>query len=141
WRPSVSATFHGRDIFAPVAAHLSRGVDPGELGPVTKEWVRPRMTQPRHTADGWAGEVIFVDDFGNLITNIPGEAAGEPGSVRVGGVEVTRWVRTYGEAEAGAAVALVSSAGFVEVAVVQGSAARAFGVGAGAPVVVRSSAS
>jgi S-adenosyl-L-methionine hydrolase (adenosine-forming) len=136
WPPSVSATFHGRDVFAPVAAHLSRGIDPGELGPVTTDWVRLALAEPRRTPEGWAGEVVFVDHFGNLITNVPGELVGRRRSVRVGDAEVTRWVRTYAEAEAGAAVALVSSNGFVEVAVVQGSAARRFGVQAGVAVLV-----
>jgi S-adenosylmethionine hydrolase len=140
WRPTVSATFHGRDVFAPAAAHLSLGLDPRRLGPPLTEWVRLEFPQPVLSADVLAGEVLFVDTFGNLISNIPGDAyaawADRPARVTVGGQAVTRRVRTYGEAPAGTAVALISSAGTLEVAVVQGDAARELGVGPGAAVRV-----
>src|SRR5438128_2566059 len=70
WRESVSATFHGRDILAPVAGHLSRGLPPDELGPRTSQWVTLNLPAPRPGAKRIEGEVVFVDDFGNLITNI-----------------------------------------------------------------------
>jgi S-adenosylmethionine hydrolase len=98
------------------------------------------LPEPVLSADLLAGEVLFVDSFGNLITNIPGEAyaarAGRPVRITVGGHAIPRRVRTYGEAPPGTAVALVSSAGTLEVAVVQGNAARALGVGPGAEVRV-----
>ncbi len=135
WRQTVSNTFHGRDIFAPVAGHLSLGVEPRLLGLVVTEWVRLVRSEPTREADRLRGEVVFVDHFGNLITNIGFEGiAGQ--CVRVGGVEVRQWVRTYGEAVAGALVALGSSEGQLEIAVVNGSAARRLGVGMGAEVVV-----
>src|SRR5262249_13655783 len=91
WRPEVSATFHGRDILAPAAAHLSLGVKPSELGPVMEKWVGLPWPAPTRTPDGWQGEVIFVDGFGNLISNIPGaEALG--GAVWLGGRPVRRGV-------------------------------------------------
>jgi S-adenosylmethionine hydrolase len=128
WRHPVSATFHGRDILAPVAGHLSRGVDPMTLGPVVSEWVRLEERPPTVARDRLVGEVVFVDHFGNLITNIPGEAfavlAGRPVRITVGEHEVPRHVRTYADAEPGSLVALVSSMGTVEVAVAQGSAAQ-----------------
>ncbi len=136
WRSAVSATFHGRDIFAPVAGHLSLGVSPEELGPVVTEWVRHEAPRPVRTEAGWEGEVIFVDGFGNLISNLPGAEAAGGGTVWLGDRRVTRWVRTYGEAEPGTAVALVSSAGLVEVAVVGGSAANQLHAGVGARVAV-----
>src|SRR5581483_3627173 len=71
WRPEVSATFHGRDIFAPVAGHLSLGVQPSDLGPRVTEWVRLTLREPTAMADGVQGEVVIVDPFGNLVTNIP----------------------------------------------------------------------
>src|SRR5262249_8333446 len=134
----VSATFHGRDILAPTAAHLSLGVEPRELGPAVTEWVRLELPAPTITAGGIAGEVLFVDHFGNLITNIPAEpAAGLVGrTVRVGQHEVTRWVRTYAEAGPGSVVALVSSSGQLEIAVAQGNAARRLQAAAGTPVSV-----
>jgi S-adenosylmethionine hydrolase len=137
WRQPVSATFHGRDIFAPVAGHLSRGVRPRDLGPPVTEWVRPEAPLPVESAEGFAGEVVFVDHFGNLITNIPGEWVGPAAAVRVGSAEVPRVVRTYGDAASGTLVALVSSAGLLEVAVVHGSAADRLRVGVRAPVTVR----
>jgi S-adenosylmethionine hydrolase len=140
WLPRVSSTFHGRDVFAPAAAHLSLGVDPALLGPPAGTWVTLPTSAPVITEDHLAGEVTLVDPFGNLITNIPGEAflrwAGRPVTVRVGGAEVTRRVRTYGEAAAGELVALVSSLGTLEVAVCQGSAAARLGAAVGAPVRV-----
>src|SRR5262245_56445040 len=100
WRPRVSPTFHGRDILAPVAAHLSLGLDPRLLGPPCADWVRLEFPRPVVSEDGLAGEVVFVDDFGNLVTNIPGEAwlawSGRPVRVRVGEPEVTRRGRKIG---------------------------------------------
>jgi S-adenosyl-L-methionine hydrolase (adenosine-forming) len=139
WRQPVSATFHGRDVFAPAAAHLSLGVEPRELGSTVAAWVRLELPAPVITLEGIAGEILFVDHFGNLITNIPaGQAAPFHGkTVHVGPHEVTRWVRTYADAEPGSVVALVSSSGQLEIAVVQGNAARRLQAAAGMPVTVR----
>jgi S-adenosylmethionine hydrolase len=137
WRQPVSATFHGRDILAPVAAHLSLGTDPAQLGPPVAEWVRLPWPRPATQKDGLTGEVVFIDDFGNLITNIPGpEWAARPARVAVGGRPVERRVRRYAEAPPGTAVVLVSSAGLMEVAVSHGSAARQLEATIGTPVVV-----
>jgi S-adenosylmethionine hydrolase len=136
-RKPVSATFHGRDIFAPAAAHLTLGVSPEELGPEVGQWVRLPAAPLVTTAHGWEGEIIHVDSFGNLISNVPGpEAAGRGGTVWLGSKAVRQWVRTYGEAEPGTPVALVSSSGFLEVAVVNGNAARTLAAGVGTPVIV-----
>lgn len=140
WRPAVSATFHGRDVFAPVAAHLSLGADPDAMGPVVGGMVELKS----HSAVCWgsrrAGQVQFVDEFGNLITNIPAAHVRSP-SVRVslGGADPhpVRWVRTYADAPPEELVALASSDGFVELAVVNGSAARRLGAGVGTPVELR----
>jgi S-adenosylmethionine hydrolase len=139
WRPSVSDTFHGRDIFAPVAAHLSLGIDPAELGPSQPHPV----LLPSHSAvtfgNRWQGEVQFVDDFGNLITNIPADGVRSlPARVSVAGESPhpIRWVRTYSEAAAGELVSLFSSDGFFEVAEVNGNAASRLGVREGAMVEV-----
>jgi S-adenosylmethionine hydrolase len=137
WREPVSATFHGRDILAPVAAHLSLGADPSRLGPPAREWVRLGRPEPARGAEGLTGEVVFIDDYGNLITNIPAAALPEgAGRVTVAGRPVGSRVRTYAEAPPGTPVALVSSGGMLEVAVPHGSAARALGAAVGAPVVV-----
>src|SRR5205807_9944033 len=105
WRLPVSATFHGRDILAPVAALLSLGLDPSLLGPCVSEWVRLELPQARCDGDGIRGEVLFVDHFGNLITNIPATALPSPQQalrVKIGDIEISQRVRCYGEAQAGA---------------------------------------
>jgi S-adenosylmethionine hydrolase len=132
WRPEVSSTFHGRDILAPVAGHLSLGLDPTLLGPVVTTWVSRDFPAARRTAVGWEGEVIFVDDFGNLITNLPADAARD--WVEVGGQRVDRQVTTYGEAPPGTLVTLRCSMATLEIAVVEGSAAGRLDVAAGAAV-------
>jgi S-adenosylmethionine hydrolase len=142
WRHPVSATFHGRDILAPVAGHLSRGVDPAALGPLVTDWVRLPGRPPNVRPGEIRGEVVFVDHFGNLITNVPGEAF-QPltaGLVRISVAdrEIPRHVRTYADAEPGALVALVGSTGRLEIAVVQGSAAERLHLGVGTPVLVSS---
>jgi S-adenosylmethionine hydrolase len=134
-----SDTFHGRDIFAPVAAHLSLGVDPAELGP--NDLVP--MELPARSAvtfgNRWQGEVLFVDDFGNLITSIPAcKLRSLPVKVSVGGSppKVLRWVRTYAEATRGELVCLFSSDGYFEIAEVNGNAAGRLCITAGAQVVL-----
>ena len=139
WRPTVSHTFHGRDIFAPVAAYLSLGVNPADLGPVVTKWRELTWPAPTRTSAGIGGEVIFVDHFGNLVTNISGAAlAGTPPGMRVslGVGAVARRVRTYADAPVGELVALISSSGLLEVAEVQGNAARRLTLGVGAPIRV-----
>lgn len=140
WRQPVSSTFHGRDILAPVAGWLSRGVSPELLGPPVSKWVSLQTADPELRPEQLQGEVVFVDHYGNLITNIPGEAflalTGRPVRVTVGDAETTLKVRTYSEAGRGTLVALVSSSGMLEIAVVQGSAAERSGAGMGTPVTV-----
>jgi S-adenosylmethionine hydrolase len=144
WRQPVSDTFHGRDVFAPAAAHLSLGVAPRELGPEVTAWQRLHEPAPLQTTVGWDGEVVFVDHFGNLITNFPGETlrsltlpARQEVRVRVGDALVTTCVRAYGDAPAGTTVVLVSSDDRVEIAVVGGNAAQQLQARAGTPVSLR----
>lgn len=142
WRPTVSSTFHGRDIFAPVAGHLSLGLDPRKLGTPTQDWVRLEQKTPLRQEGSVTGEIVFVDHFGNLISNIseellPGDRSGI--EVALSGAKehrITQWVRTYGEANINDLVTLTSSAGTLEIARVQGNAARLLGVGVGEPVTV-----
>jgi S-adenosyl-L-methionine hydrolase (adenosine-forming) len=140
WREVVSNTFHGRDILAPVAAHLSQGVDPALLGPELQNWEKLEMPAPVDLADGVGGEVIFIDHFGNLITNIPASLVqpGRPTRLIVGGRECPNfvWARAYADVELDEVVLLISSSGFVEIAVNQGSAAHRFGSAIGTPVLV-----
>jgi S-adenosylmethionine hydrolase len=142
WRQPVSATFHGRDILAPAAGWLSLGIDPAALGPPAADWVHLNMPAPERDPDGWTGEVVFVDRFGNLITNIPGDAITDSSNahaqVAVGLHMVAQRVRTYAEAARGTTVALIGSTGMLEIAVVQGNAARSLQAASGTPVTVRS---
>src|SRR5579871_527468 len=139
WRHPVSATFHGRDILASVAGHLSVGADPRTLGPQVEAWVRCELPKPTLEPGRLAGEVLFVDHFGNLITNIPGESlamvTGTP-RIQVAGQEIWKRVRSYAEAEPGTAVALVSSNGMLEIAVTNGNAAQQMDAQVGSPVLV-----
>jgi S-adenosylmethionine hydrolase len=138
WRtPNPSSTFHGRDIFAPAAAHLSLGVRFPEIAPGGIDPVQLPQRCAVTFGKKWRGEVQFVDDFGNVITNVPAcKLKSLPVRVTLGGTRlgVVRWVRTYSEASPGDLVSLFSSDGFLEIAQVNGSAARRLGVDAGAAV-------
>lgn len=141
WRPSVSQTFHGRDVFAPVAAHLSNGIDPASVGPLHENPVELPLCSAVTFEDRWRGVVQFVDDFGNLITNIPSARLKTlPFSISFPGVAEIhiRWVRTYSDAPTGELVCLFSSEGYVEIAEVNGNAAKRLGVAAGTVVDLES---
>ncbi|MBN9119482.1 MAG: SAM-dependent chlorinase/fluorinase [Planctomycetes bacterium] len=128
WRtPHPSDTFHGRDIFAPVAAHLSLGTGHLEIAPVNITPVELPTRSAVTFGKKWNGEVLFVDDFGNLITNVPAcKLKALPLRVTLGGsaLGAVRWVRTYSEAAPGELVCLFSSDGYFELAEVNGDAAR-----------------
>ncbi len=140
-RSIVSATFHGRDILAPAAAHLLRGGDPALLGPSRDQFIKLRNFEPTADERGFVGEVIFRDTFGNLITNINAEYLGETSrgdwEIEIAGERITGVLRTYGERPTGTLIALVGSAGWVEVAVVNGDAGRQLTAGAGTTVWFR----
>ncbi|HEY0929361.1 MAG TPA: SAM-dependent chlorinase/fluorinase [Gemmatimonas sp.] len=126
---TASPTFHGRDVFAPAAAALAQGTSLDELGDVFHSPVRLRTPQPRRDGDGSLhGEVLTIDRFGNVMTNL---VVRDAGGVVVAGARTARLVRTYGEAASGELVALVGSSGFVELAVRDGNAALTFGLSRG----------
>ncbi len=134
-----SATFHGRDLFAPVAAWLARGGDAALLGPPVSDPLRLPWPRARRTAEGLEGECLTADHFGNVLTSIRQEDLGQlPGAaeLRVANRRA-RWVRTFGEGRAGELLALVGSTGRLEIAVREGSAAQVLGDFRGAPVVLR----
>jgi S-adenosyl-L-methionine hydrolase (adenosine-forming) len=141
FRPEVSATFHGRDIFAPVAAHLSLGVPLTDLGPVLPDPVRLDWPAPRFGEAGVTGQVVACDHFGNLISNIPVKRfrawlRHRSASFRVQGQVIAHFATTYSEVPAGTLLALGGSHGYLEFACRQGSAAQVLGAGAGARVEV-----
>jgi S-adenosyl-L-methionine hydrolase (adenosine-forming) len=132
--PEVSATFHGRDVFAPVAARLARGLAPAKLGPIARRLVTFDGHGPERDGDRLRAHVLFVDPFGNAILDVRDEPVNE---VRVGRARVHRVVTTYGELEEGEAGLLRGSSGFLEIAVRDGSAAKRFGLEAGDVVDAR----
>jgi S-adenosylmethionine hydrolase len=137
--PEVSRTFHGRDVFAPVAAHLAAGVPPGSFGKRIEDYVRLDFDKPAHIGKGsWTGTILKVDRFGNLITNLHiGEFPGvntHAFELKVGLRALTRLALTFTECAPGELFVLVGSSGYLEVASNQGSAAQALGCGAGSPV-------
>jgi S-adenosylmethionine hydrolase len=138
WLPNISRTFHGRDIFAPVAAHATRGVAPHALGSPISDPVRLPTIAPQRRADGHAaGHVIHADRFGNLITDIPGGWVGEGRwCVEIAGRRISQFGATYADATAGALLVLVSSAGTLEIAAREGNAAALLGVGVGEAAIL-----
>lgn len=141
-RPTVSPTFHGRDIFAPAAAHLALGVAPERFGPKVADPVKLQPPRVRREGGAVVGEILFANHFGNLVTNIDVEdlpsADRSQLRVAVGGRTLVPVRSTYAEVPAGGAVAVLGSSGYLEVAVREGSAQRALGLddAPGMPVVV-----
>ncbi|MGA7784530.1 MAG: SAM-dependent chlorinase/fluorinase, partial [Candidatus Acidiferrales bacterium] len=139
----VSPTFHGRDIFAPVAAWLAKNWQTDAFGEEIADFTRFSLPRPKAQDGMMRGAVLRVDHFGNLITNftledLP-EAMQQPGPARfaIAGKPVKQFVETFAKGAAGEPVALVGSTGFIEIAVNKGNAARVLGVGRGAEVVLQ----
>lgn len=133
-----AVTFDGRDVMAPVVAHLVRGIQLGLVGDEAHALVELPGFAPDVTPDRIEGRVLHVDHFGNLITNVlPDEIAGPPGSweLAVAGHVVPHWGRTYGDVAPGQALVYAGSTGFLEIGVRDGSAAQMLGVGHAAAVV------
>jgi len=125
--PDVSDTFHGRDIFAPVAAHLSKGSDPFEMGPTINDPVKLQLPAPHQKGGTLYGEVISVDHFGNLITNIHRKeieefAGGGPLIIRLEDLFIEGMRGTYAECGKGEILGLFGSSGYLEIAVNLGRA-------------------
>lgn len=141
WRsPQPSATFHGRDVFAPVAAHLARGeIGLDDLGPAVGDVHRFEVPSPVEEPGAYRGEIVHVDHFGNAVTNLPErwvEHAGGKVVVEAGG-KTLPVVHTYGDVEVGQLCGLVGSAGWLEIACREGSAADRLGLAPGIPVTLR----
>jgi len=138
WLPKVSNTFHGRDIFAPVAAHLANGVALREVGTPLDDPARIEFPRPEKTPMGWRAHVTVIDVFGNLATDLPASALQGRTDVllRLRGAEVNGIVESYGFGQAGELVAVVDSEGFIEIAAVNGNAAEKIGAQVGDVVEV-----
>ncbi|KAF0246470.1 MAG: hypothetical protein FD180_651 [Planctomycetota bacterium] len=135
--PNPSAVFHGRDIFAPAAAHLAKGLAPSKLGAAVKDMLEAEWEQPKPAPDGVKGVVLAVDRFGNLQTNIPSEGRPAGATVTLDSTRLGPIRRTYADVEEDNLVVLPGSSGFLEIALRNGSAARKLRVGKGATVFVR----
>ncbi len=137
WLPKVSFVFHGRDIFSPVAAHLATGVPLEKFGTSFSDPVLIQLPEPERTNAGWRGEIIYIDNFGNLASNIRVENLGEALqhkeniSIRLERIELHGMVDTFGERPVGEIVALLGSTGNLIVSVVNGNAAVKLGVKVG----------
>ncbi|HEX8983890.1 MAG TPA: SAM-dependent chlorinase/fluorinase, partial [Bryobacteraceae bacterium] len=135
----VSRTFHGRDVFAPTAALLAKGTPPARFGKLIQDYARQRFAEPVRTGKRfWQGAVLTVDHFGNLITNFHiDEFAAlktRPFALSCGQAALAELSETFAAGEPGEPVLVVGSSGYLEIALNQGSAAKALGCEAGAPV-------
>jgi S-adenosylmethionine hydrolase len=131
--PSESPTFQGRDVFAPAAAWLARGASIDDLGPPVAGPLRLAAPEARRSGALWTGEVVWVDRFGNLISNIEVPRGAVVTAVRVGETDLAV-VASYSAGDPRAASALTNSDGLIEVFVNRGDASRALRASAGTPV-------
>ena len=132
FRHPVSQTFHGRDIFAPVAARIAAGLAPERIGEVIKDYVRPAFERPLARGRGiWTGSILAIDHFGNVVTNFRAEDFPKFAQLTIGRAKVSGLVHSYAEAPEGELVAIVGSAGYIEISVKQSSAAGKVGCRAG----------
>lgn len=134
----VSRTFHGRDVFAPVAAHLAAGVAPARMGKRIDDYLRPSFAGPQRTGKRtWTGIILRIDRFGNLVTNFHKDDFPQLDrrnvSMAIGPVEVTSLAGTYAESAPGELFLIAGSSGYLEVSMNQGSAASRIGCESGAP--------
>jgi S-adenosylmethionine hydrolase len=142
FRQPVSKTFHGRDIFAPVAAWLSKSWQSSAFGEPITDFARFTLPKPKVAGNTVTGIVLRVDHFGNLITNLTAEdvpallAADGKFTIRAGNGHVSKVVPTFAQGPAGEAVGIIGSSGYLEISVNKGSAARTLAAGRGAEVTV-----
>jgi S-adenosyl-L-methionine hydrolase (adenosine-forming) len=143
YRQPVSKTFHGRDVFAPVGAWLSKGWQTASMGGEIQDYKRMTLPRPKTSNGVVTGVVLRIDGFGNLVTNFRAEDLSEgarrDGKVhfQVGKHSVSRLVETFALGNAGEPIAYVGSSGYVEIAVNKGNAARALAISRGAPVILQ----
>ncbi len=135
----VSPTFHGRDIFAPAAAHLANGVTPAQFGRPVIDYLRMNLEHPPRTGKRtWTGLILKIDRFGNLITNLHRDEFPDiqlrAFEMQVGVLKISKIARTFADAGLGEVFIIVGSSGYLEVVANQASAARLLGCGTGAPV-------
>jgi S-adenosylmethionine hydrolase len=138
----TSSTFHGRDVFAPAAAYLAKGLKPEKLGPEILEPVRPEFTLVKHKAGAVIGRILHIDSFGNIITNVSRSEAVKVGikdavNLKLADQEFTLKVKkAYGDTKPNEPLALIGSRGYLEIAVNRGNAAEKYQAKTGFEVTV-----
>ncbi|MFQ6095370.1 MAG: S-adenosyl-l-methionine hydroxide adenosyltransferase family protein [Candidatus Bathyarchaeia archaeon] len=141
----VSRTFHGRDVFSCAAAHLANGVSPSEFGPRVENPIVPEYAEPKIVGDEIIGEVIHIDGFGNVITNISladlekiGITEGDHLTIRIKDNTTTlRLCTAYGDVPIGEPLSIIGGSGFLELSINQGNAADEFDVETGEPIHIK----
>lgn len=133
----ISNTFHGRDVFAPAVAYLSKGINPDQFGSRIKDINRIEIPAVKEYEDYIEGMIIYTDKFGNLITNIEAGISRKIKSIEIKNTLINKISSSYEDGEPGRAVAIIGSAGFLEIAVNSGSAEKSLSVNAGEPVIIK----
>ncbi len=135
---NVSSTFHGRDIFAPVGAHISNGLKIGDVGRRISDFVDIDFGEGKRKNGSLQGNIIFIDSFGNIVTNIPSKAVEfKPGDVLKLQKKRISFQKSYGFCKEGEPLALIGSHGYLEIAVNRGNAAAYFNKNAGEEIILR----
>ena len=138
FRKPVSRTFHGRDIFSPVAAHVAAGVPPPRMGKLIQDYLRPSFEKPQRTGKRtWTGRILKIDRFGNIVTNFHvsefADLERKNFALAIGPRQVGVMAHNYAECGPGELFLIAGSSGYLEVSVSQGSTAKAIGCETGAP--------
>ena len=137
FRAPMSNTFHGRDVFAPVAGWLAKGAQPAEMGDEITDFVRFEIAVPKPLGENtWQGEVLHIDRFGNCVTNFDEQLLPAGFHLEVNGVRVSKMQKFYAEAEDDRPFMIMGSAGFLEIAAFKGSAAKILGIETGEKILV-----
>ena len=136
WLPEVSATFHGRDVFAPVAGRLAAGLRPDKLGPKVEDYQSPPFPQPQCDKKGVHGRILLIDRFGNAVTNLSPSHAASCREVVCKGRRLPL-LNHYAEAKPHEALALIGSSGYLELSICHGDFSRACKARPGDPVHAR----
>jgi hypothetical protein len=139
--PKISDTFHGRDIFAPVAAHLSLGIPPSNFGKKLKHWVKLDLKEPLVRGKKLFGEILLIDHFGNLISNIDQAkfknfVKDHPFVIRIGEKAISNIKKGYWEGKKQEALALFGGGGFLEISINEGNAHEGLKVKRGDPITI-----
>ena len=139
WLPEITASFHGRDTFAPVGAHLVNGLPLEKLGDAIQDPVLIPLPQPERLSTGWQAQVVMIDVFGNLSTNLPESALMGTGGkfrIKIMGETILGLTRTFGDVAPGTLIATIDSTGHLAISVTNGSAQERLGAKVGTPVAV-----